>query len=226
MPNWCCTFINFVGSPADIKDLYKRINIYTSKNYAKSDFGVNWLGNILYGFDLADAIDSNDPSVRLRCRGSIQCIGEIKTENSQKHFAICTLTAHVPMIRMWLAIIKKHYDNRIDIFWIAEEEYNNVYDTNSIEHYIDEHYRLNWEISVSERCVSDTMYTGDVQAVINAVNELVDEHHIKANYVTPYDIEQAEKAECYWELPLADTENRVIKISCTILREINSADCD
>lgn len=139
MPNWCYTDINFYGSEKNISDFFNRVNEYTSKNFRATDFGTNWLGNILCGFDLGDRIDTTEN--KLRCRGSLEFISglDIEDENAAS-FSITTSTAWGPMIKMWHAIIEKHYANRIEMHWIAEEQGSLLYLTDDKSRYEDRYW--------------------------------------------------------------------------------------
>lgn len=139
MPNWCYTDINFYGSKKDISDFFNRIDEYISKNFRTTDFGTNWLGNILCGFGLGDKID--DPETKLRCRGSLEFISDLDIEDENAaSFSITTSTAWGPMIKMWHAIIEKHYANRIELHWIAEEPNTYLYLTDDKSRYKDSYW--------------------------------------------------------------------------------------
>ena len=103
MPNWCSTRINFYGDKAALSDFHDKIEKYTSSSVKKSDFGNNWLGNIVLGFGLTYDGDSG-----VCCRGSLDFLDEA---NENGEFNIDTETAWVPMLRMWEKIIEKHYSD-------------------------------------------------------------------------------------------------------------------
>lgn len=117
MPNWCSTTFKFHGSQNDLDIFEEKITEWTSKSFAKSDFGSDWLGNVLYGAGLQDRIDNPDPEKRLACRGNIigwscGCVDGIMD--------IWVESAWVPMAKMWVEVIKVLGLN-IDFTFSAEE---------------------------------------------------------------------------------------------------------
>lgn len=231
MSNWCSTKIEFVGSPDDINDLHEKLKLYTSKIYSPSDFGKNWLGNILYGFGLGDRIDSEDHTTHIRCRGTLIDISEIiddKNDSSKKTFSIDTETAWVPMIRMWTVILTEHYGNRINLFWIAQEDGNEVYETNCLNRYPDDYYHLTWWIESENDAICDGMYSGDADDVVSKVNDLINSHNIKAAPVTVEELTATDETNnATWTLSFdEENEDREIDIHCFILRELSNADCE
>lgn len=49
MPDWCDTRMTIEGPKDQVENIRKMILQWTSKNYAKNDFGHGWLGNIVLG---------------------------------------------------------------------------------------------------------------------------------------------------------------------------------
>lgn len=165
MPNWCNTNIYFSGSEKNITDLFTRIEEYTSKNFKDNGFGSNWLGNILCGFGLTDRIDATEN--RLHCRGSLEYVSNLDTEDEENaSFYITTLTAWDPMIKMWQAIIEKHYGDCIEMHWIAEEPGTQLYLTDDKSRYGDK-YWVDFTLSESD---TGTIYFGTAKAVVNFIN--------------------------------------------------------
>lgn len=119
MPNWCSTCFRFHGNREEIKKLHNCITKWTSKGFAKSDFGSCWLGNILYGAGLGDRIDN--PNHRLSCRGAIADIGEIEESLNDYCFSIFTETAWTPMVQMWAAVIEELKLTIVGFCFVAEE---------------------------------------------------------------------------------------------------------
>lgn len=94
-----------------------------------------WLGNILHGAGLGDRIDNPDPSLLLRCRGSVTDIGEIYGTDGFC-FDIYTETAWAPMGKMWQAVIEKLGLKSVGFTFIADEpgcELYWIYDPNDYE---------------------------------------------------------------------------------------------
>lgn len=175
MPNWCSTTIKFEGEPSAIKDFHEKITIYTDKSFVKTDFGDSWLGNVLYGFNMEDHIDNNDPTLNIRCRGEISGIDYIVDINENTStLMIYTETAWRPMIKMWTEIIRKHYDNAINIYWLAEESGNCVYETNSIAHFPNERYFI-------ELCYNDdwsTEYAATEEDALEIINDFLEKSNL------------------------------------------------
>lgn len=115
MPNWCSTTFKFHGSEKDLEIFDKKITEWTSKSYTESDFGSEWLGNILYGAGLQDRIDNPDPEKYLACRGNI-----IGWSSGEKVVEMWVESAWVPMAKMWVEVIKSLGLN-IDFTFSAEE---------------------------------------------------------------------------------------------------------
>lgn len=125
MPNWCFTDYVFHGDKDEITKLYKTIFDATSKTFTKTDFGENWLGNVLYECGLENEIDKG-----LRCRGEITYLGEIvkldSTDNSYQ-LSLQTETAWNYMPKMWLAIIKSLELKTVKFTFCAEECLSETY---------------------------------------------------------------------------------------------------
>lgn len=217
MPNWCSTKFVFTGNAQDITDIYNKITEYTSSSIGKSDFGNCWLGNVLIGFGLGDRIDSE--ADRLCCRGSITDIGEVEDCHNNFSFEFWTDTAWYPMVRMWYEIIAKHYDNRISVYWIAEESGNQLYLTNDIDWFSSDHYHVEWYIEESGDFEGDYFNRADEAA--NHINSLITNDNLNSSFITENDINDADvngrnlylNGEGWW-------------ISCTILKRANDNDVD
>lgn len=216
MPNWCSTKIDFVGNTDTIIVFHTLVQKYTSESFAKSDFKNDaWLGNILHGFGFGDRIDSKTNPIR--CRGYISDITDISLSypssgNSKKAtFSVWTETAYTPMVKMWSEIIKTHFENCIEMYWIAEEIGCSLYMTNNIAHF-DELYRI-------ECCADDnfsTEYFNDTTNAINYINNFL--KTINANVM----INDKNLKEDYNFV--SDTNNSFI--SCLRLIEVSDEDVD
>ena len=218
MPNWCSTQIQFVGNSEDITDFHHKIIEYTSKEFDTSGFGNNWLGNVLHGFGFGDRIDSE--KFRIKCRGSISNIGDIRPcSNNNLIFSVWTETAWCPVIKMWNEIIEKHYDCRIEAYWIAEELGCGIYETNDIDWFGDDLYRIECNLEFNERNV--ILYCDTPNEVVEVINSLIEKYNLETNLIEEADIN------------LAYDNNKDIyisgedwNISCLILREVNDVDMD
>lgn len=128
MPNWCFTQMIFHGEKEEIEDFHNKIEEWTSKNYQKSDFGVNWLGNILHGAGLGHRIDSETDG--LRCRGDITYLGEVDTfgDSTEATFNLDTETAWVPMCLMWREVINTIGYKTVGFSYCAEEPGWGIYE--------------------------------------------------------------------------------------------------
>ena len=218
MPNWCSTQIHFVGNAEDIADFHHKIIEYTSREFIESGFGEDWLGNILCGFGMEERINSNINQIR--CRGSLYDISAISMyDNNNLVFDIQTETAWVPMIQMWYEIIHKHYDNRIDVYWIAEELGCGIYETNDINWFNTDHYHIGWGIEAEDEYGGE--YCNSPNEVADVINSLIAKYKLDTEQITEDDINKADDKGSDFFLNGEDWN-----ISCLILREVNDADMD
>lgn len=104
MPNWCYTNIIFHGDKTEIEDFRSKVDGWTNKILRPSDFKESWLGNVLTGAGLGDRIDAEENG--LRCRGSVGYVGEVEYGEDEAYFNVETETAWVPMMKMWVEVIK------------------------------------------------------------------------------------------------------------------------
>lgn len=130
MPNWCFTQMIFHGEKEEITDFHNKIEEWTSKNYQENGFGVNWLGNILYGAGLGDRLKADAKPSVLRCRGDITFIGDIDTfkDSTEATFNLDTETAWCPMTLMWSEVIKTIGYKSIGFSYMAEEPGCEIYE--------------------------------------------------------------------------------------------------
>ena len=134
MPNLFYTDINIeCNSEKEAKALYDKINKWTSVNYRKNDFGLNWLGNIVGNSGLDSMNDRGDFSVR--CRGSLIYLD--MNENGDE-IVVSTETAWCPMLQMWKLICQIYLPSGYDIKYSAEETGWGLYETNIQELIYDE----------------------------------------------------------------------------------------
>ena len=124
MPNWCATDISINCNNKDkLNKLYSNLLDWTSKNFVDSDFGNNWLGNIVGFSGISDPLSEESP----RCRGYITAINE----PSEDQLYIQTETAWCPMVNMWIQVCDKYLGkDEYDIEYVAEEPGCGLYLTN------------------------------------------------------------------------------------------------
>lgn len=119
MPNWCSTKIWFYSEDKNsVEEFYTFVQESISEMRAPNGFGSDWLGNVLIYAGLENEIDGS-----LGCRGSIEYISDdIEYKEGYYYFDIDTETAWVPMIKMWVEVLKKQrLDHTIEIAYQAEE---------------------------------------------------------------------------------------------------------
>lgn len=189
MPNWCSTTINFVGTAEDLADLREQIMDYTKDSFVKNDFGNMWLGNIVIGFGFEDEIDSDNAN--LRCRGEIDYCSYVEKNSGTNNYVleIQTTTAWSPMMKMWYTIIEKHYDNRIKIYWVAEEPGTLLYISND-KSYFGENYHVDWCIDNSDVGSEYLTYASSAAEFMNCI---IRDNHLNIKAVTENDVVEAEK---------------------------------
>lgn len=144
MPNWCSTEIIFNGSYNEILYLKGRIEDWVSKEYIETGFGKSWLGNVLYGAGLKKHLDSGEET--LSHRGSVSYISDLYENGECSYIIVETETAWVPMIKMWVAVLKSLGMNEsVDICYKAEEVgcgVYEIYDTANLGFYDDCEYKI------------------------------------------------------------------------------------
>lgn len=116
MPNWCSTTYIFRGDKDELDILYDKIAKWTASSFVKTDFGRDWLGNILYGAGLGDRIDNPDANGYLRCRGTLVDIYPF-----DGYLQLTTETAWNPMSKMWDAVIEQLGLTTVGFTFMAEE---------------------------------------------------------------------------------------------------------
>lgn len=81
MPDWCDTRMTIEGPKDQVENIRKMILQWTSKNYAKNDFGHGWLGNIVLGAGF-----SYEGENGLSCRGKITEIEEVEEKDPETYY--------------------------------------------------------------------------------------------------------------------------------------------
>lgn len=131
MPNWCMTTMVIDGYKADVEKIRNLLLTWTSKEYQPSDFGVNWLGNIVLGagFKIGESLEKDGG---LYCRGFVDYIGEIEElDDGLYSFDVEYESAWGPVPEMWKAVMQKHAPH-CGLYWYAEEPGSEIYMTNDV----------------------------------------------------------------------------------------------
>ena len=122
MPNWCFSYAEVTASDTDtLKKIYETIDdARTTPAIEKSDFGSDWMGNILSHF----GIDWNT----IGCRGSIT---DAVFDNKQNAIDLWSETAWdlTPLLNTIDAILQKE-QLEAKVLWYGEEEGCEYYLTN------------------------------------------------------------------------------------------------
>lgn len=165
MPNWCSTTYRFCGDKKELEIFYKKVNEWRH-SFTKTDFGADWLGNILYGAGLENCIDNPDPEARISCRGTIT---DMSLDDSG--IDIWVESAWVPMAKMWVEVLKVLKLNSIRFCFEAEEpgcELYWIYDPDLIGAFDGDDYYI-------DTCIGNNYYSEycDEKTVIERVNQLI-----------------------------------------------------
>lgn len=129
MPNWCMTSMVIEGHKADVEKIRALLLDWTSREYHHSDFGKNWLGNIVLG---AGFKTSDEDDEGLYCRGFIDSIGDVmESKDGMYSFLVEYESAWKPLPDMWKAIMQKHAPY-CGVYWYAEEPGSEVFETNDL----------------------------------------------------------------------------------------------
>ena len=128
MPNWCTTSMVITGPKNELENLMDLLWEWTSKEYRKSDFGKNWLGNIVLGAGFETSENGG-----FKCRGAIVDLWEEPEEidNGVYKFDIVYESAWCPVHDMWHAVLKK-FAPSCKMYWYAEESGTLLYESNDI----------------------------------------------------------------------------------------------
>lgn len=125
MPDWYDTRMTIEGPKNQIENIRKLILQWTSKNYAKNDFGHSWLGNIVLGAGF-----SYKGKNRLSCRGSITEIGEVEEKGPGLHyFELYYISAWEDVSETWQIILEK-FAPSCKMYYCAEELEGDFFITN------------------------------------------------------------------------------------------------
>lgn len=184
MPNWCMTTYHFHGDYNSLVFLHDKITEWIDKNWTGTDFGKDWLGNILYGAGLQDRIDNPDPEKRLCCRGTLVDISDVDKNGT---LSLYTETAWVPMGKMWEEVIKVLGLN-VGFIFEAEEpgcDLYQIYNPHCYEDFDDEDYYIEAELADGEYF---SLYTTE-EGAIETLNQILNKSETDINVL----IEEANK---------------------------------
>lgn len=129
MPNWCYTTYVMVGDKDEVDDLYGKLNslIERDKPLLESDFGNEWLGNVVHLF----GGDWNE----IYCRGRLVNIDR----SSEAMLCFGTETAWNDLPGVWDFVLRQYPS--LSYYYMAEECGMNYYATNDAEGlYFDERF--------------------------------------------------------------------------------------
>ena len=91
---------------------------------------------------------------------------------------------------MWREIIARHYDNRISIHWIAEEEDGGLYMTDDMDWFGADYYHVKWSIGEDEDYEGD--YFDGPDKVAEHINGLIAKYDLGIDLITEKDINTAD----------------------------------
>lgn len=136
MPNWCGTHYYFCGDKHELDKLEQVIKEATSGTYNTSDFGKNWLGNVLC------AIGLENKTFDIPCRGTIDAFDR-QTVNGYDCLSVITSTAWVYTPEPWREVLKKFKLTSIKTTFYAEEPNDDlytIYDPYNLNIFTDTHH--------------------------------------------------------------------------------------
>lgn len=124
MPNWCYTNIQIHHeSKIKLRRLMRKLEEWTSVNYAENGFGLEWLGNIVGNSGIGSWTNELNKK-RFECRGRLDGY-----ELMDGYISLSTETAWSPMLGMWYAIIDEYIPGA-ELYYTAEESGCGLYNTN------------------------------------------------------------------------------------------------
>lgn len=118
MAYWCETYITInCKNEESAKCVYDSIESWSQKLIVESDWGGNWLGNILINAGVYHTKDELLDDKNLRCRGYIQNL-----QLDDCSVIIQTETVEHPMMKMWKEIVDKVFPKEVeDVLYTATE---------------------------------------------------------------------------------------------------------
>lgn len=158
MPNWCySTYIFYADSETgknQLAEFYQRFVKSISADKLTSDFGREWLGNIIDEFCPqfmsvgAESTTCTFEGQDISFRGSIEDIETTLDDATQGIFEFRTETAWGPMTEMWDMILSVCQYTDIKYVYLAEESNDVIYINTDIEHrFFEEKYHLDFTFS-------------------------------------------------------------------------------
>ena len=116
MPNWCTTYYTFKGDENEIKDFAGKLTAWRKqKPIATSDFGSDWLGNLLVHVGI-------NPTT-IHCRGSLDIVKLIDGNTLKME----SETAWEPMPEVFDALLKALGYESIEYSYCSEEPGMEIY---------------------------------------------------------------------------------------------------
>ena len=163
MPNWCFTEIKiYHNNKNELKTFYELIQKWTSTNYMKNGFGLQWLGNIVGNSGIGTI--NKGQNTDLSCRGTLNDI-----ELNEDYIYLSTDTAWEPMLQMWLKLIKKYLPNSESmLYYSAEEPGCELYITNDPD-LVNKYNVIVWDIEDfdSEYTITENSLKEKLQKLLN-----------------------------------------------------------
>lgn len=121
MPNWCESYITInCKDEKSAKHVHDSIESWAQKLSVESDFGKNWLGNLLVNAGVYHTKEDVLAPNNLNCRGRLEDLGL-----ADNLVIIQTETAWVPMMKMWKEIVDKVFPEEVEEILYTATEYNN-----------------------------------------------------------------------------------------------------
>lgn len=125
MPNWCSSTVRIVASQKSLDILETEFKKAAGSGHSKTDFGDEWLGNLLLhiGMDMPTVLYGPIP-----CRGQVFCIEQY---DGELHMDVESAWGpHISCIRKFC----EHFVDDAEVFYTAVEYGNQLFWTNDPEH--------------------------------------------------------------------------------------------
>ena len=161
MPNWCytdyCFYADTDKGREQLKSFYTTLDksISHKKRVLESDFGDNWLGNVILEFCpqflvlTSDNVECRYNRKYIRFRGTVNCLDEPE-EFDGEMFRMQTMTAWGPMKDMWTMILTECGFDEVKYVYEAEEPGEGLYiNSDTKGRFLADRIRM--EISISDK---------------------------------------------------------------------------
>lgn len=153
MPNWCQTCHAVWGDLRELEKFKSRMEVAQKYIRTKSDFGRDWLGNVLVSMRLLPLRDVQKARIpdTLHCRGSLESEEfdiERLPEERGGHYYICfeTRTAWDSMAEMWENVLRKF--KTLQHVYVAEEGGCEYYvNTDESGMFFNERYIISYDLT-------------------------------------------------------------------------------